>query len=444
MKNTTKITLKGSAGLRLSLYTGMLESGFPDRFSTLHFYHAFPGDRLHLLNQQYEYAVAVYSLDREETFLYTYSYQKEENWSTYTGNLTPDSYSQEDFTFPSECYFRINLKRCDGAPFNEGLKVMDQIIEFLSTESQYTNKDWFREEIDKVALEVNRSMSVREPDSMSFILLTDSHYVVNGTWEDTVRNISAVTARTHPDGIIHLGDLTDGMVSREVTEDYVNQTMEDMKSLGLPLYLALGNHDSNYFYNNPDKFTEEEQYQLYLREINQEHSKLYYYKDMEKIRTRFIFLHSFDDTQMVRYGFSDEEVIWFEQVLTEVPEGFRVLIFSHVPPLPEIHFWSDQIRNGERMIELAESYARTPGRTVLGWIHGHNHADQIYRKRVFPIISRGCNKCEYFLDKKPEGAITYERRPGDVSQDLWDVLILSAHQEELHFVRFGAGGSAMN
>ena len=37
---------------------------------------------------------------------------------------------------------------------------------------------------------------------MGFLLLTDSHYVVNGTWDDTVHNMTAVAEQMKLDGII--------------------------------------------------------------------------------------------------------------------------------------------------------------------------------------------------------------------------------------------------
>jgi hypothetical protein len=64
----------------------------------------------------------------------------------------------------------------------------------------------------------------------------------------------------------------------------------------------------------------------------------------------------------------------------------------------------------------------------------------IYQKRAFPIISIGCNKCESFPGKKPEGCESYMRAPNQVTQDLWDVMVVAPHQEEvLSFIRFGAG-----
>ncbi len=73
---------------------------------------------------------------------------------------------------------------------------------------------------------------------------------------------------------------------------------------------------------------------------------------------------------------------------------------TSVPPLPEIHYWSKDFRNGEKMVEVLEQYMQENSKhCVLGWIHGYNHADQIYRKRMFPIVSLGCAKVEDFKHK---------------------------------------------
>lgn len=91
------------------------------------------------------------------------------------------------------------------------------------------------------------------------------------------------------------------------------------------------------------------------------------------------------------------------------------------------------------MVEILEKFLEKREKGVLGWIHGHNHADQVYLGRRFPIISLGCTKLEDFKDKKPEGAITPDRRPETISQELWNVLLLQRDSSCLKFVRFGAG-----
>lgn len=43
------------------------------------------------------------------------------------------------------------------------------------------------------------------------------------------------------------------------------------------------------------------------------------------------------------------------------------------------------------------------------------------------------------MDKKPTDSFTPERIVNHVSQDLWDVLCIEEKNEELKFIRFGAG-----
>lgn len=71
-------------------------------------------------------------------------------------------------------------------------------IECYSTKKSHLVQDWFQHEI------------------------TQTHCVVNGTWEDTIANMQVVCdklaySQITLDGMIHLGDMTDGMVSRQVT-----------------------------------------------------------------------------------------------------------------------------------------------------------------------------------------------------------------------------------
>ena len=113
-------------------------------------------------------------------------------------------------------------------------------------------------------------------------------------------------------------------------------------------------------------------------------------------------------------------------------------MFSHVPLLPEMHYWSSEIRNSGEMLNVLEKYVNSGGR-ILGYIHGHNHADQINLTYQFPIISIGCAKCEDFKDKKPRDSITYDRKRGTVTQELWDILLVNMRKNCLDFVRFGAG-----
>lgn len=436
-----KINLTAKAGARTSLTTGMLENGFCDRMVTPHFYKAENGSTLHLLNADYSYAVASYSMEFDAEYIYTYSYQPEENWTTYLQDLTPDSYMQEDYTFADERYFRVCLKRKDNAEISEiDAQNINKIIVFETVKKEYQEKRYFVEEVEKTSVEILEKTSDK---FLIFALITDSHYTINGTWADTKNNLQKLSSLVDFQGIIHLGDCTDGMVPREVTVDYVSDIQKDIMETGKPLYYVLGNHDSNYFYNNPDCFTVDEMAELYLSKqpynVCRGTKKTYYYADFKEEQIRCIFLESFDYRENIRYGFSDEELNWLESILIEAQLGWDILIFSHVPPIPRLHYWSNEIRGSQRLMQILTRYQNSKKGKILAFIHGHNHADQIDYLEGFPIVSIGCAKCEFFIDKKPEGSITYEREVGTLSQELWDILIISKNKKCLDFIRFGAG-----
>lgn len=221
------------------------------------------------------------------------------------------------------------------------------------------------------------------------------------------------------------------------------KVLADLRSLNVPVYVSIGNHDTNYFKGNQEWLTTEEQYAYYLRyndeHIYRERGSLYYYVDYEKQKVRCLFLHSFNHQEGLRYGFPIEEIGWVRRTLAETPEDYCVLVFSHDAPLARLDYWASEIRNGEELVGVLEEYHSRKGHCILAYIHGHTHADYVYTERTFPIVSVGCSKVEYFPDKKPEGAVRYEREIGTVTQELWDTLIVKPEERRLEFVRFGAG-----
>ena len=437
-----KLILKN--GCEVSKETGELKCGVSGCMATELFYRANSGSRIELMDDRFLFSVATYSSEINGTYIYTYTYQKEQNWSSY--NYDMKEYSSSTYEFWDNRYFRISVKRVDGKELlEEDLLPCQNAVRFVYADKSKETllNDNFEREVERT---VERIRSFRDEESVVIGLISDTHYCVNGTWKDTIQNIKAVNQREYFDGLIHLGDMTDGMVSADVTRVYVREMLSDMQELEIPLYVVLGNHDSNYFAGNQEPFTNEEEYELYQKfednYVERENHDLWYYADFSKGSLRCIFLDSFDYREKERYGYPDREVEWLKRVLMQTPAEYSVLVFSHVPPLPEIHFWSDTIRNGEQIIAILENFNKI-GNKVLGFVHGHNHADQIYRARTIPIISIGCNKCEYFLDKKPNGAFTPMRILKDVTQDLWDIIIVNAKEGKVRFLRFGAGEDRM-
>ena len=57
------------------------------------------------------------------------------------------------------------------------------------------------------------------------------------------------------------------MVPRALTEEYVHNVMSGLQSVGTPVYMVQGNHDSNYFSGNPEVLDDEGQFDLYQAKL---------------------------------------------------------------------------------------------------------------------------------------------------------------------------------
>ena len=278
--------------------------------------------------------------------------------------------------------------------------------------------DWIDAEADNAV-----SRASRHGKLPTFILIADSHYTVNGTWDDTVSSMKALSERIPIDGIIHLGDLTDGLLPLEKTREFENKCISDMNELGVPVYITPGNHDYNYFRGNPEiRYPKAPQYCV----------------DIPGQKLRFFFIDSFDPKEVLRYGFTDYCIHWLEAEFSRMPKDFKSVIFSHLTPLVRLQAWTKDIRNRNKLIEVLNANADR----IIAFLNGHNHCDQLFNdlnNGQFPLISVNCAKCEYFTEHKPEGAVVPERRLGDRTQESFDIMQIDAERKEMYFTRFGAG-----
>lgn len=444
-------------GYRTALADGLLVPDSPKHMTSMELYRAVPGNVLHLCDRRYRFAAAVYSPERKLEYVYTYAYQPEENWTSYTGNLTPESYGTEDYVFETDCWFRVCVKRADGRDMSEDdFERAGKLIGFSGEKPVYQEKEYFRAETERVTAKIRRAEAAAYGKNLSLMklcLLADTHYTVGGTWEDTAHNIRSVAERAGYDAVIHLGDLTDGMLSKELTAKYVRWMIADLDECRIPVYIAPGNHDSNYFRNRENAFTEEEMRSLYrlgkgpegeggtaggMKTVSAGQG-LDYYVDVPAYRVRMVFLSSFEDGAAIRYGYEKRQLEWLREVLQGAEEETRFLVFSHDAPLAKLDYWSFHIRNGEQLLDILEECNRKEEYQVIGFFYGHTHADYVFEECSFPVISVGCAKLEYFTDKKPRGAAAWPREAGTVTQELWDSLLIDFEREKLKLIRFGAG-----
>ena len=432
-----KTILEGTVGFKLNTEDGCLERGCPQFMATEGFYLADKGTRIRLLDRNYRYAVACYDFEMSDRYIHTYDYAPEQIWGTYDGKSLQKGFREEDYVFSSPCYFRLCLRRVDGETLTDVEATQLSSVLSYSSLHQKRQPKVFAMEVQQVA---DRVKGFRSDGDLVLALLTDTHATVNGTWQDTAANLQALQEKVHFHGVVHLGDMTDGTVSKAMTKFYVSAMMEDLGKLEVPVHTVLGNHDANYFHGNPEVMPLHEQasfYQARTAKWKQDPNKSYYYVDDSEHCLRCLYLSAYDNDARPRYGFDLTQIAWVRESLATVPEGWRVLIFSHDAPLPELDPWSEEIRNGSLLIQALDNSKAQ----ILAYIHGHAHADYIYHyqgKTSFPIVALGCAKCEDMAERKVDGSFTPARVLGEVTQELWDILIVKS-SGELHFVRFGAG-----
>lgn len=389
------------------------------------------GERLIPLQPELKYQLAMYSPEPDPQYIYTYSYPPEANLTKFCPDHSIFNWQTGSHIFAKEAYVRVILR----AELEQGENTLADFFrwESLSPLSDETGEElprWIEEEAERVA---KRVQQCRRPDDLVFFLLTDIHYTTGCNWFCTAASLAAAKPRIQPDGVIQLGDITDGLLPTVWTQRYADRVLADIRQLELPLFGCLGNHDRNFFRGNTQGLSLKACSQLCLGRDDPD-----YCIDYPEQRLRMIFLDSFDPERRERYGFSIKTLHHLLEMLDETPYGWRVLIFSHVPPLARLHVWSNTILGSEDAMGLLHKFRRKRNGKVA-WIHGHNHADQIFNGPGFPIVSLGCSKLEAFPEYKPEGSVTRMRRIGNPTQELWDVLVFHTHGSDFDLIRYGAG-----
>ena len=370
------------------------------------------------------YRLHFYGPDLQHDLIYTYAYDSESNYLEYHPERSDPQWKTGMTEILSDGYLRVEVLKNTSQKLNELVSMAFD----GDPNSRYSRPVFFREEDGRLK---ERLEKIRDEEDTVLLIAADSHYGFSPVYTDQIADLQAAASIARPDLFIHLGDLTDGALSGEKTKRFARRILRDLKSMGVPFEMCIGNHDFNYFKGNPDVFSREECEQLYLDGKKEDR-----FVDLEDKHLRLIFLSSYDPKEKQRYGFYLKTAFRLWNMLRTTPKGYRILVFSHVPPLPEIHYWSQEIRNSSYILRVLEQ-RQAVHHDILAYIHGHNHADQVYRARSFPIVGIGSMKPEYFTDKKPYGSETAMRAIGNRTQELFDVAVIK--KDRIEFLRYGAG-----
>ena len=334
------------------------------------------------------------------------------------------------FTMPEDGFLRFAIRKPDGA-FPEGM-FLEDIFDIDSIGRISRIPENF---IPGAEAAARKAAEMREEGDMVFILMADTHTGFGGTWPDTAGSVKAVAGMIKPDAIVHLGDITDGVFPEAVAYKVLKRMKGDLEETGVPVFFTAGNHD---FAALPDTKTAKAPAEFYECYFDGKGPR--YFSDFDDKNIRMIFLNAYEPSEEEPYGFSDDDAAWLKYTLDDTPEGYRVLFFSHVPPGRIRTRWDEIIRNSGRVMDLLKDFNEKRNGGIAGAFYGHDHCDRSSTEPGFPLECIGSAK---FLDfnEAPLHTGRFRRRRHDVSQELFDIVIVKRKDGTVSRVRFGAARS---
>lgn len=299
----------------------------------------------------------------------------------------------------------------------------------------------------------------KKKDTLTFTLSTDNHYqpyqYMGKNQLRIAKAITKIAEMVGADCNVNLGDLI--MESRTDINMTYHEIADIMKEFGdsyVPFIYAIAHHEM-YPMIDANTYTGDwsvvvgltERYTRYLNDVHDtdDPASASYYIDFTKQKIRLISLDSVSNTQN---GFSNDVVDFLEnQALANVPTGYSVIVIAHVTARHALNVSQNLIQNESAVCGALNDFVAGGG-TVLAYIHGHTHWDNIYQldSDKFPFIAVCCERCqefdteEYGTDKGVKGTPTsYPRTPDTYSEYCFDTFSVDPYNKIIRMFRFGAG-----
>ena len=311
---------------------------------------------------------------------------------------------------------------------------------------------YFQTEMATTAASVN---ALQTEPCLTFALVTDIHYDSHDTtvFPNTLKNIRELSKRVRLDGILCLGDMTDGDGTQAETSDRLDEIMPLMQRVGLPVYFTAGNHDCNAYGANANYYHTDQMYTNYYSYsdnsvfFDDDSYGINFYKDFHEYNIRLVSLDATntDGGTAPHYKYSANTVTWFQTILPQTPAGYTVLLITHLSPTAA-HNWNNTVpSNAASVLTAINSFISNGGKIIS--LIGHSHSDYSFSSPYLEIACN-CNKFEADISADivedgttlyPAGAKRWKRTAGTATEDCFDVVVIRPLSGAINLVRFGAG-----
>jgi len=289
---------------------------------------------------------------------------------------------------------------------------------------------------------------------VAFSFVTDTHW--DGNQKKSPLIIKYLQDKAGIADCIFGGDvITDhGTRANKLAEIY--DFMDAMRKVSP--FVLVGNHDYNTsdqttsqpsYLTDPNLISPGEFYRIcnvpkedivhYTRaEVENKFDEYFGYKDNENQKVRYIFLDSgavhkpnWADTNL---RISDEQIDWMKDSITELPEGWTVIVFTH------IFFQSGSTTTthgiGTQIETALDSIYDSADATIAGVICGHIHRSfSKSSEKGYPIIATTTDAAA-----QPNWEdLTYT--PGTTSEQAFDIYYFNTVARTIKVTRIGAGNT---
>ena len=325
----------------------------------------------------------------------------------------------------------------------------DDVIPFvLRRISAERIKDYYRAEMLDTVNKVRARIST---DCVTFAVVTDIHYrsYQNGAvvapylFMESCINIAELHRHVRLDNVVCMGDIIDGRTSAIQSIRDADDSMGALSGIETPFFFSLGNHDVNRYYSENagetgDRIlTPTEIYSLYFQPLDERRvagaeNGMNYYRDIDRLKVRLVVLKSCTDAG--QYAYSSATADWFESLIADTPNDWKVVVFTHVPLLPSHGY------NGASAFNAKINTALQSDK-VITLFEGHVHGDNVFATPNW-AVQVGCNKSVNFDPTSsawPEDELLFTRTGGTATEDLWDACVVDPTNALLSCIRFGAG-----
>ena len=213
----------------------------------------------------------------------------------------------------------------------------------------------FRSEVLDVVDAINESSE----DSISFVVLTDTHGSANGNKSQNV--IRYILKNSLANKMFWLGDMSSNLWSKSEYETY----REPLLKCADKIYPTFGNHE---YFGSPSAADLRLLYDEFLADktVSGSPTNYYYYIDDEDMKVRYLIINTSN-------GWTDQvsatQISWIASAVQVPDSTWGIVVFSHYPFNTNVSYESSSAS-----LSIRDALLTTNG-TIISHICGHGHRD---------------------------------------------------------------------